>query len=222
MPSPLDRTLNQQRRRPAMANAPSSRSAFGYWIPLALTVTAATAGIAAWALRGRGEGVDVAEEERQRRRRDPRNRRPSVQKRDSTYSDAGNVRDPGTVDAGGSAAQRMYDQARGGVAADAAAAEETVDQGTKSPGSEHDEESADRAKDEAKRAKRKALQTERSYQRQTQAKRKLVAVVVSVESRAQTTPNGDDDEDLVSSVQSVSPLCVLDTCLMLTTLTSPS
>lgn len=47
-------SFNSQRRRQGFG-ASSNRSTFGYWVPLALTVTAATVGLAAWIWSERSE-----------------------------------------------------------------------------------------------------------------------------------------------------------------------
>lgn len=55
MPSRQDRFDG---RRRAGYGASSQRTAFGYWVPLALTVTAATIGLAAWIWSERNDGDD--------------------------------------------------------------------------------------------------------------------------------------------------------------------
>lgn len=45
--------------------ASSSRSAFGYWIPLALTATAATVGLVAWIWSERRDDEEETSEEEQ-------------------------------------------------------------------------------------------------------------------------------------------------------------
>jgi len=54
---------DQRRRAYPSYGASSSRSAFGYWIPLALTVTAATVGLAAWIWSEREDTEDSSDSE---------------------------------------------------------------------------------------------------------------------------------------------------------------
>ncbi|KIX07397.1 uncharacterized protein Z518_02050 [Rhinocladiella mackenziei CBS 650.93] len=56
-------TVTERRRRTATSKSSSNRSTFGFWVPLVLTVTAATIGIAAWVWSERRDDEEESSDE---------------------------------------------------------------------------------------------------------------------------------------------------------------